>query len=429
MLTNNANNNTVEGNYIGLRPDGTGTTANAAGVQIIGSTGNVIGGAGAANRNIISGNAAEGGVDVTDVAAPGANLIANNYIGLDDDGLADRGNAGDGIDVFNAVGTIIRQNVISGNNGAGIRLGQATMTSIVGNTIGLDAAGTVGRPNNVGGILVGSGGPANASTDNTIGGTTAADRNVISGHANGNIGIFIQDGSNGNKVFGNYIGTNAAGTAAIPNAIGIEIFNATGNVIGAVGSGRNIISGNNDDGISMNSIAAPGNNQIVGNYIGLQPDGITPLGNGGDGIFMGNPGVVMNIIGPGNVISANSDGIQLDVGASNNRIIGNIIGLDAGGTIDLGNSRSGIQVGHSTMPPLTTSLAEQLPPTATSSRAMGQTESCFRMEQPTIRSSETILAQTSLGLRRYLTCHTEFSSPQVPEWETISALQRRVPVI
>ena len=150
VLTNNANNNTVEGNYIGLRPDGTGTTANLAGVQIIGSTGNVIGGAGAANRNIISGNGAEGGVDVTDVAAPGANLIANNYIGLDDDGLADRGNAGDGIDVFNAVGTIIRQNIISGNNGAGIRLGQATMTSIVGNYIGLDAAGTVARPNNVG---------------------------------------------------------------------------------------------------------------------------------------------------------------------------------------------------------------------------------------------------------------------------------------
>ncbi len=99
------------------------------------------------------------------------------------------------------------------------------------------------------------------------------------------------------------------------------------------------------DGISLNNIAAPGNNQIVGNYIGLQPDGTTPLGNGGDGIFMGNPGVVMNIIGPGNVISANSDGIQLDVGANNNRIIGNIIGLDAGGTIDLGNSRSGIQIG------------------------------------------------------------------------------------
>ena len=63
---------------------------------------------------------------------------------------------------------------------------------------------------------------------------------------------------------------------------------------------------------------------------------------------MGNPGVVLNIIGPGNVISANQDGIQLDQGASNNQIIGNIIGLDAGGTIDLGNSQSGIQIGAAT---------------------------------------------------------------------------------
>ena len=346
LLTNNANSNTVEGNYIGLEADGAGTTANAAGIQIIGSSGNVIGGAGAASRNIISGNGTEGGIDVTDVAAPGANQIVNNYIGLDDDGLTDRGNATDGIDVFNAVGTIIRQNVISGNNGAGIRLGQATMTSIVGNTIGLDAAGTVARPNNVGGILVGSGGLINASTDNTIGGTTAADRNVISGHAPNDIAIFIEDGSNGNKVLGNYIGTNAAGTAAIPNGFGIEIFNATGNVIGAVGSGRNIISGNDDDGISLNGIGAPGNNQIVGNYIGLQPDGTTPLPNGGDGIFIGNPGVELTIIGPGNVISANeSDGIQLDDAANNTRIVGNIIGLDVGGTINLGNDQSGIQVG------------------------------------------------------------------------------------
>jgi hypothetical protein len=196
-MSSNANSNIVEGNLIGLRPDGTAQLSNFIGVQILGSTNNVIGGAGALNRNIISGNGTGGGIVLVNVALPGGNQIANNYIGLDDDGLADRGNAADGIDVFNAVGTIIRQNVIAGNTGAGIRLGQATMTSIVGNTIGLDAAGTVGRPNNVAGILVGSGGPVNASTNNTIGGTDPADRNVISGHANGNVAIFFQVGSNG----------------------------------------------------------------------------------------------------------------------------------------------------------------------------------------------------------------------------------------
>jgi hypothetical protein len=91
------------------------------------------------------------------------------------------------------------------------------------------------------------------------------------------------------QVLGNYIGTNAAGTAAIPNGFGIEIQGATGNVIGSVGSGRNIISGNTDDGISLNNIPVTGNNQIAGNYIGTNAAGTAALGNGGDGIFVGNP--------------------------------------------------------------------------------------------------------------------------------------------
>ncbi len=61
---------------------------------------------------------------------------------------------------------------------------------------------------------------------------------------------------------------------------------------------------------------------------------------------MGVPTAEQNAIGPGNVISDNDgDGIQLDLGASNNKIIGNIIGLDAAGVLDLGNGQSGIQVG------------------------------------------------------------------------------------
>ena len=346
-LTDNANSNIVEGNLIGLRPDGTAQLNNFIGVQIIGSTNNVIGGTGAPNRNIISGNGT--GVVLTDVAAPGGNQIANNYIGLDETGLIDAGNGGHGISVSSAFGTIIRQNVISGNNDLGISLTTlTTFTSIVGNTIGLNAPGTNSINNTNGGIQI-----SEASINNTIGGTTDADRNVISGHANGNIAIEILFASNGNQVLGNYIGTNAAGTAAIPNAFGIVINNATGNIIGAVGSGRNIISGNNQDGISITDVGTPGNNQVVGNYIGLLPDGTTPLGNGQDGIFIGDPGAVQNIIGPGNVISANQNGIQLDVGANINQIIGNIIGLDAGGTIDLGNNQSGIQVGAATGMPST----------------------------------------------------------------------------
>ena len=107
----------------------------------MGSASNVIGGTGAASRNIISGNSRRG-YRSTDVAAPGGNQIANNYIGLDPTGLMIAGNDF-GINMENAVGTIIRQNVISANDQFGIRLATgSTMTSIVGNTIGLNASGT-----------------------------------------------------------------------------------------------------------------------------------------------------------------------------------------------------------------------------------------------------------------------------------------------
>ena len=123
LLATNADSNVVEGNLIGMRPDGTTIGANAFGVRIMGSANNVIGGTTAASRNIISGNG--DGVRVFNVAAPGGNQIADNYIGVDPTGLIMRSNDF-GINMENAVGTIIRQNVISANNQYGIRMAVAS---------------------------------------------------------------------------------------------------------------------------------------------------------------------------------------------------------------------------------------------------------------------------------------------------------------
>src|SRR5207244_707123 len=68
------------------------------------------------------------------------------------------------------------------------------------------------------------------SSHNTIGGATPAARNVISGHPGtgfGTLGDGVEVaglGTADNQIVGNFIGTNAAGTAALPNVEGLEIY-------------------------------------------------------------------------------------------------------------------------------------------------------------------------------------------------------------
>ena len=94
------------------------------------------------------------------------------------------------------------------------------------------------------------------------------------------------------KVMGNLIGTNAAGTSAIPNAVGIV---HTGDAVtddlvrigGDTEAERNVISGN-EDGVLMMSGSTPdrdGSDKVIaGNYIGVAADGETALGNTYSGI-------------------------------------------------------------------------------------------------------------------------------------------------
>lgn len=79
--------------------------------------------------------------------------------------------------------------------------------------------------------------------NNTIGGTRDAARNILSGNLVG-VGL-ATSGATGNQVIGNYIGTDPNGTTAIPNSAGVVILGASGNTIGGTATGaRNVISGN-----------------------------------------------------------------------------------------------------------------------------------------------------------------------------------------
>src|SRR5205085_760950 len=144
---------------------------------------------------------------------------------------------------------------------------------------------------------------------NVIGGTAAGAGNVISGNDNDGVEIGGADTS-GNVVLGNFIGTDYTGSAALGNAEdGVYLWGGTtGNVIGGTAAGaRNVISGNEWNGVEISSAHTSGN-VVLGNFIGTDYTGSAALGNG-DGVAL-NDGSSSNTIGgtaagAGNVISGN----------------------------------------------------------------------------------------------------------------------------
>lgn len=91
------------------------------------------------------------------------------------------------------------------------------------------------------------------TTNNTIGGSTAAARNLISGN-NGNGISFRDPGTSNNVVQGNFLGADVNGSSALPNqSSGIVFGNQTANttVGGTTAGARNIISGNGQNGITI----------------------------------------------------------------------------------------------------------------------------------------------------------------------------------
>jgi titin len=345
------NNCLIAGNFIGTDATGTMAAANGVGVEISnGSHNNTIGGTVAGARNVISGNTT--GIFISGSNTSG-NVVQGNYIGTDVTGGAALGNRSDGVDLVggatdNTVGGAVpaARNVISGNLTEGALLSGFGSNALLGNYIGISAAGGAGVPNRSGGVKL-----ANGARGNTIGGTVAGAGNVISG--NDGDGILLNDAP-ANQVLGNLIGTNAAGTAALPNGRGIKLINfATDNLIGGTTPGaRNVISGNAVDGILIISDPAQapgtaGGNQVIHNFIGTNAAGSAAVPNHGNGVDIisdFNGQAAGNTIS-GNVISGNGvSGVRIFGGASTRRIgstrnvvVGNFIGTDAGGNFAIGN--------------------------------------------------------------------------------------------
>ncbi len=243
---------------------------------------------------------------------------------------------GSGITIT-AGGSTVRGLAIGGFNDWGIALRNCDNNIIQANYIGIDATGTLARKN-FAGILVAN------SANNLIGGTTAAARNVISG--NGGSGIDLS-GAN-NVIQGNFIGTNAAGTSAVLNVVGVQIQSSQfiNNLIGGTAAGAgNLISGNQ----RAIAISAP-NNTVQGNLIGTDVTGTVALPNSSLGIDIRGANNLVGGVVPGarNVISANGS-VGIMISGPGSKLQGNYIGTDITGTVAMGNGGTGVFADDSTL--------------------------------------------------------------------------------
>ncbi|MBL9138576.1 MAG: CSLREA domain-containing protein [Verrucomicrobiales bacterium] len=273
--------------------------------------------------------------------AGSSNRIAGCFIGTDASGTVGLGNGqtdngairidGDG----NLVGgsEILDRNLISGNRVAIQLFGNRNR--IEGNFIGTDVTGTAATPN-TGFSAIGITG-----SDNRIGGSDPGAGNLISGNGDpatpwAGAAIIVNSG-NRNRIQGNTIGTDLSGSLALPNNTGILFFGGEDNLVGGLepGSG-NLISGNRMSGIRLDSRST-----VQGNRIGTDRSGTTPIPNAQAGIELtGSQNLVGGFVPEArNLISGNQSFGIVACGyhTVSNRIAGNWIGLDATGTIGLGN--------------------------------------------------------------------------------------------
>lgn len=151
------------------------------------------------------------------------------------------------------------------------------------------------------------------ATDNTIGGSVPADGNVISGNEEAGVSLHGADTS-GNVVTGNLIGMIETGGVGRGNTLdGVYIYGgAHDNWVGGDAEGSgNVIACNGRDGVRVHNSAA---NAIAGNTIGLQPDGQTVCPNHAYGVTLNsaaNTAVGGDGEGERNVISGNRKGVAV----------------------------------------------------------------------------------------------------------------------
>jgi CSLREA domain-containing protein len=265
LFVGNADGNEILGNFIGTDAAGTaGATArNTASQGIVvqgGASGNRIGRPGNGNRNVISGNYGNG-VGMYDNGTTG-NLVQNNLIGLRPGGTAGLRNWNHGVDLnTGAANNLVggpnagEGNVISGNGASGVEVSHGAAT--LGNDV----------------------------VDNLIG-TTSTGGSTSSSLRNPQYGVFLEG--------------LASCTTSCPDDAGDST--VEGNVIVNANGGIAVQKGRHGD-------------VIRDNRIGVLEGGA----NAGHTLFgvRIEKGSHDTTVGPGNVITANPEGVEIQATGSN----------------------------------------------------------------------------------------------------------------
>ncbi|MFZ1388676.1 MAG: GEVED domain-containing protein [Thiolinea sp.] len=342
----------VSGRTLKIGLDGSNAGVNISGLTI--DAANVV------VRGFAIGKFTEAGVLGT-ANADNMSVVCNN-LGLATDGSTVTANGTNGLYVKIGASNLQvggntddDRNIVSGNTRDGIRLEGVATATISRNYIGTDASGMSARSNNregasYAGIYAGKPVTGTATSSAiTIRNNLISGNDVITGVApiyNVSSGIWLDTVAVA-TITGNLIGTDPTGTSALRNTgYGVYIKATTDVVVGGTTAAeRNVISANFKDGI--NTRFGTNRISILGNYLGTDISGTVNLGNTDNGIFLADTqnAVIGNSSAAGrNIIAGNKISGIRNSSSPGTIIAGNYIGLDVSGAVAMGNNLHGIYV-------------------------------------------------------------------------------------
>ena len=210
------------------------------------------------------------------------NRLHTNQIGYlvgENDQIIAAGNGLSGIRVESSLNRVFFNDVgFSGGSGVelvGLARTIAAENSVLGNNIGIvrsdpSSAAIHVAPNQLVGLLV-------ESSYNSV------RNNLVSGNRKSGIHVFR---AQENEFISNRVGTDESGLGVASNGgYGVLVENSSYIRVGGTAENQsNVISGNSQSGVVVRW--ASEEIQIIGNYIGLDIDGESSLGNGASGIYI-----------------------------------------------------------------------------------------------------------------------------------------------